>query len=128
MGLIRFPSLVSSVNCFGRSRSLHERNYQSDVPKGHLAVYVGETEKRRLNTYRSRYYRRDVPKGHLAVYVGQNEKRRFVVPIAYLEQPLFQNLLRQSEDEFGFDHSMGSLTISCQEDEFFEITAQLYSL
>nr|GEW53501.1 putative small auxin-up RNA [Tanacetum cinerariifolium] len=100
MGLMRMPSsLISNVKGFSR-----------------------------LNTYRSRYYRRDVPKGHLAVYVGQNEKRRFVVPIAYLEQPLFQNLLRQSEDEFGFDHSMGGLTISCQEDEFFEITAQLYSL
>nr|GEV59779.1 putative small auxin-up RNA [Tanacetum cinerariifolium] len=81
-----------------------------------------------LNTYRSRYYRRDVPKGHLAVYVGQNEKRRFVVPKAYLEQQLFRNLLRQSEEEYGFDHSMGGLTISCQEDEFFEITAQLNSL
>ncbi|PWA64459.1 Auxin responsive SAUR protein [Artemisia annua] len=81
----------------------------------------------RLNSYRSRNYRRDVPKGHLAVYVGLNEKRRFVVPMAYLEQPLFQELLRQSEEEFGFDHSMGGLTISCQEDEFFKITAQLHA-
>ncbi|GJZ17101.1 putative small auxin-up RNA [Tanacetum coccineum] len=83
----------------------------------------------KLNTYhRSRNDQMDVPKGHLAVYVGHNKKRRFVVPLAYLEQPLFQDLLRQSEEEFGFDHSMGGLTILCQEDEFFKITAQLHLL
>ncbi|KAJ0433801.1 putative small auxin-up RNA [Helianthus annuus] len=50
---------------------------------------------------------------------GEKEKRRFVVPISYLEKPLFQNLLHESEEEFGFDHSMGGLTLSCQEDMFF---------
>ncbi|XP_024991471.1 auxin-responsive protein SAUR21-like [Cynara cardunculus var. scolymus] len=82
----------------------------------------------RLNAYRNRNYQRDVPKGHLAVYVGENQKRRFVVPVSYLEQPLFQNLLRQSEEEFGFDHPMGGLTISCQEDEFFKLAALLHAL
>ena len=62
------------------------------------------------------------------MYVGQKEKRRFVVPIAYLEQPLFQELLRQSKEEFGFDHSKGGLTISCLEDEFLEIKAQLHAV
>jgi len=31
-----------------------------------------------------------VPKGYVAVYVGQKQKR-FVVPISFLNQPLFQN-------------------------------------
>ncbi|KAI3736339.1 hypothetical protein L6452_15878 [Arctium lappa] len=79
----------------------------------------------RLNAYRNKNYQGDVPKGHLAVYVGEDQKRRFVVPISFLEQPLFQELLRQSEEEFGFDHPMGGLTISCQENEFFELTALL---
>ncbi|KVI04108.1 Auxin responsive SAUR protein [Cynara cardunculus var. scolymus] len=80
----------------------------------------------RLDANRNRnYHQRDVPKGHLAVYVGENKKRRFVVPISYLEQPLFQELLRQSEEEFGFDHPMGGLTISCQENAFFELTTLL---
>ncbi|KAI3745172.1 hypothetical protein L1987_58278 [Smallanthus sonchifolius] len=82
----------------------------------------------RLNSYRSRNYQRDVPKGHLAVYVGEKEKRRFVIPISYLEQPLFQTLLRQSEEEFRFDHPMGGLTFSCQEDAFFQLTTLLRSL
>ncbi|PIA56054.1 hypothetical protein AQUCO_00700411v1 [Aquilegia coerulea] len=66
-----------------------------------------------------------VPKGHIAVYVGENEKRRFVVPISYLTHPLFQDLLNQAEEEFGFNHPMGGLTIPCHEDSFIELTSQL---
>ncbi|KAL7238705.1 hypothetical protein ACSBR2_004742 [Camellia fascicularis] len=32
--------------------------------------------------------------GHLAVYVGETEKKRYVVPISYLKHPSFQSLLR----------------------------------
>ncbi|XP_071736089.1 auxin-responsive protein SAUR21-like [Rutidosis leptorrhynchoides] len=80
----------------------------------------------KLNVYGKRNNQMDVPKGHLAVYVGENEKRRFVVPLSFLEQPLFQDLLRQSEEEYGFDHPMGGLTVSCQEDKFFELISVLY--
>nr|XP_043636835.1 auxin-responsive protein SAUR23-like [Erigeron canadensis] len=83
----------------------------------------------RLNAYTKRIiYQRDVPKGHLAVYVGENSKRRVVIPVTFLDEPLFQGLLRQSEEEFGFDHPMGGLTISCHEDEFFELTSQLHAV
>ncbi|GJT17712.1 putative RNA-directed DNA polymerase [Tanacetum coccineum] len=44
---------------------------------------------------------RDVPKGYLAVYVGEVQGKRFVVPLSYLDQPLFQDLLRRSEEQFG---------------------------
>ncbi|CAH1423606.1 unnamed protein product [Lactuca virosa] len=47
-----------------------------------------------------------IPKGHFAVYVGNQEKRRFVVPLSLLNQPSFQDLLHQAEEEFGFDHPM----------------------
>ncbi|XP_059660399.1 auxin-responsive protein SAUR21-like [Cornus florida] len=67
----------------------------------------------------------NVPKGYFAVYVGENEKKRFVVPISYLSQPSFQNLLSQAEEEFGFGHPMGGLTIPCTEDIFIDITSQL---
>lgn len=53
----------------------------------------------------------DVPRGFFAVYVGENRKQRFVVPVSYLNQPSFQDLLRKAEDEFGFNHPMGGLTI-----------------
>ncbi|KAJ7978549.1 Auxin-induced protein [Quillaja saponaria] len=70
----------------------------------------------------------DVPKGHLAVYVGetQKNKKRFVIPISYLNQPSFQDLLGQAEEEFGYDHPMGGLTIPCREDIFIDITSGLY--
>lgn len=58
----------------------------------------------------------DVPKGSLTVYVGESKKKRFVVPISYLNQPLFQDLPSKAEEEFGFDHSMGGLTLPCNEE------------
>ncbi|KAL4327236.1 hypothetical protein AHAS_Ahas13G0079900 [Arachis hypogaea] len=48
----------------------------------------------------------EVPKGHLAVYVGEKQKR-FVIPVSYLNQPSIQDLLSQAEEEFGYDHPMG---------------------
>ncbi|GMN55843.1 hypothetical protein TIFTF001_024959 [Ficus carica] len=69
----------------------------------------------------------DVPKGHFAVYVGENEKKRFVVPVSLLSQPLFQDLLIQMAEEYGFDHPMGGLTIPCSEDSFIDLISQLGS-
>ncbi|KAI3441253.1 uncharacterized protein J3R85_002517 [Psidium guajava] len=66
-----------------------------------------------------------VPKGYLAVYVGERQKKRYVVPISFLNQPLFQDLLSKAEEEFGFDHPMGGLTIPCTEDTFIALTSQL---
>ncbi|XP_071702309.1 auxin-responsive protein SAUR23-like [Rutidosis leptorrhynchoides] len=68
----------------------------------------------------------DVPKGYLAVYVGEIQRKRFVVPLSYLDQPLFLDLLRRSEEEFGFIHPMGGLTIPCQEETFINLTNRLH--
>uniref|UniRef100_M0ZMU4 Auxin-induced SAUR n=1 Tax=Solanum tuberosum TaxID=4113 RepID=M0ZMU4_SOLTU len=67
----------------------------------------------------------DVPKGHFAVYVGKSRRRDFVIPISFLSQPLFQDLLSQAEEEFGFDHPMGGVTIPCSEDVFVDLTSHL---
>ncbi|KAI9128027.1 hypothetical protein K1719_001020 [Acacia pycnantha] len=66
----------------------------------------------------------DVPKGYLAVYVGEKMKR-FLIPIAYLNQHSFQDLLSQAEEEFGYDHPMGGLTIPCEEFAFEIIISHL---
>ncbi|KAD6453891.1 hypothetical protein E3N88_08597 [Mikania micrantha] len=66
----------------------------------------------------------DIPKGYFAVYVGEEEKRRFVVPISLLSQPAFQELLHLAEEEFGYNHSMGGLTIPCSEDIFSDIASR----
>ncbi|KAL6218415.1 hypothetical protein ACLB2K_011629 [Fragaria x ananassa] len=65
----------------------------------------------------------DVPKGHFPVYVGEN-RTRYIVPISFLTHPEFQCLLRQAEEEFGFDHDMG-LTIPCEEVVFRSLTSTL---
>ncbi|RZC82410.1 hypothetical protein C5167_045201 [Papaver somniferum] len=70
-----------------------------------------------------------IPKGHFAVYVGGTQlKKRFVVPMWYLNQPSFQHLLSLAEEEFGFDHPMGGLTIPCSEASFIDLVSQLNDL
>ncbi|XP_060168543.1 auxin-induced protein 15A-like [Lycium barbarum] len=93
---IRLPSIISNVKQFQKLHSVIKRNQISDVPKGHFAVYVGETE-----------------------------KKRYVIPIACLNHPSFQDLLQKAEEEFGFQHPMGGLTIPCNEDAFFHVTSGL---
>ncbi|KAF3541695.1 hypothetical protein F2Q69_00024276 [Brassica cretica] len=81
-----------------------------------------------LGIYRSSRYKQKgnlaAPKGFLAVYVGESQKKRYVVPISYLSQPSFQALLNKSEEEFGYDHPMGGLTIPCPEDAFISATSR----
>ncbi|KAJ0077204.1 hypothetical protein Patl1_36590 [Pistacia atlantica] len=67
----------------------------------------------------------EVPKGHFAVYVGENQNKRYVISISHLNHPSFQELLSQAEEEFGFDHPMGGLTIPCKEDVFVDLLSSL---
>ncbi|KAG5007933.1 hypothetical protein AAZX31_09G201900 [Glycine max] len=69
----------------------------------------------------------EVQKGYLAVYVG-DKMRRFMIPVSYLNKPSFQELLSQAEEEFGYDHPTGGLTIPCKEDEFLSTIANLNEL
>ncbi|KAL5791098.1 hypothetical protein ACOSQ2_005986 [Xanthoceras sorbifolium] len=67
----------------------------------------------------------NVPKGHISVYVGESQKKRFIIPVSFLNQPSFQELLSKAEEEFGFHHPMGGLTIPCREDIFISLTSSL---
>ena len=58
----------------------------------------------------------DIRKGHFAVYVG-SECSRFIIPLSYLNHPLFQALLEKAEAEYGFHHEMG-LAIPCERVDF----------
>ena len=68
-----------------------------------------------------------VRRGHFVVYVGDEdeEKKRFVVPISYLKHPLFQELLRNAAEEFGYDHGMDGLIVPCSEIYFHYLISQL---
>lgn len=68
---------------------------------------------------------KNVPKGHIAVYVGEIQMKRFVVPITYLNHPSFATLLKIAEEEFGFQHPMGVITIPCCEEAFICLTSRL---
>ncbi|XP_050233060.1 auxin-responsive protein SAUR21-like [Mercurialis annua] len=90
----------------------------------HLAsVLVKQIIRRSANTSHSTSS--NMPKGFLAVYIGETEKKRFVVPVSYLNQPTFQDLLSKAEEQFGFDHPMGGLTIPCREETFINVTSSL---
>lgn len=60
-----------------------------------------------------------VPKGYLAVCVGL-ELRRFVIPTEYLSHQAFHKLLRETEEEFGFEQT-GVLRIPCEVSVFESI-------
>ncbi|TYH95608.1 hypothetical protein ES332_A12G118000v1 [Gossypium tomentosum] len=56
----------------------------------------------------------EVPKGHLAVYVGRRnggDFHRVLVPVIYFNHPLFGELLREVEKEYGFCHQGGIIPV-----------------
>ncbi|KAK4277054.1 hypothetical protein QN277_015109 [Acacia crassicarpa] len=57
-----------------------------------------------------------VPKGYLAVCVGE-ELKRFIIPTEYLGHQAFHMLLREAEEEFGFQQT-GVLRIPCEVSAF----------
>ncbi|KAM6589859.1 hypothetical protein CsatA_012464 [Cannabis sativa] len=60
-----------------------------------------------------------VPKGFLAVCVGK-EMKRFIIPTEYLSHQAFGILLREAEEEFGFQQE-GVLKIPCHVSIFEKI-------
>ncbi|KAL2897222.1 Auxin-responsive protein SAUR24, partial [Bienertia sinuspersici] len=49
----------------------------------------------------------------------------FILTINFIYHPIFQDLLQLAEEEFGFHHPMGALTISYTEVTLFNITFEL---
>ncbi|XP_022734051.1 auxin-responsive protein SAUR32-like [Durio zibethinus] len=68
---------------------------------------------------------KDIPKGFLAILVGQGEElQRFVIPVIYINHPLFMHLLKEAEEEYGFDQK-GPITIPCHVDEFRNVQGMI---
>ncbi|XP_012439503.1 auxin-responsive protein SAUR36 [Gossypium raimondii] len=67
-----------------------------------------------------------VPKGHLAVYVGESDgnMRRVVVPVIYFNHPLFGELLKEAELVYGFNQS-GGITLPCGISEFEKVKMRI---
>jgi SAUR family protein len=64
-------------------------------------------------------FHKDVPKGCVAVYVGSEgeQQQRFVIPVVYVNHPLFEKLLKEAEEEYGFEQK-GTITIPCHVSDF----------
>ncbi|XP_015572625.1 auxin-responsive protein SAUR32 [Ricinus communis] len=68
---------------------------------------------------------KDIPKGCLAILVGQGEEQqRFVIPVIYMNHPLFVELLKEAEEEYGFDQK-GPITIPCHVEEFRNVQGMI---
>ena len=69
-----------------------------------------------------------VPAGHVAVCVG-GAARRFVVRAAHLNHPVFRELLRQAEEEYGFPSGAcaGPIALPCDEGLFEHVLRHLSS-
>ncbi|KAJ8555642.1 hypothetical protein K7X08_013138 [Anisodus acutangulus] len=67
-----------------------------------------------------------VPKGHLAVYVGEKEDDtcRIVVPVMFFNHPLFVELLREAEMVYGYNHS-GGIQIPCRVSKFENVKSRI---
>lgn len=116
------PSSAAKFLCWGRrlARRLRLGDAGAGTAGGRRTLAVspageGEADGKRPGRWAP-------PRGHLAVYVGgQGEgappRRRYTVPIIYFNHPLFAELLREAEDEFGFHHP-GGITIPCPAAEF----------
>ncbi|OAY59973.1 auxin-responsive protein SAUR36 [Manihot esculenta] len=70
----------------------------------------------------------EVPKGHLVVYVGESngDTRREVVPVIYINHPLFGELLKDTERVYGYNHS-GGIKIPCGYSEFEKVKMRIAS-
>lgn len=87
-----------------------------------LEMLLGKSFKQVPVTYHHHQHyhdgRRVVTKGCVAIKVGQGEdQQRITVPVMYLNHPLFAQLLKEAEEEFGFAHQ-GTITIPCQVAQF----------
>lgn len=67
-----------------------------------------------------------VPKGHLAVYVGEKEDdaHRVLVPVIYFNHPLFGDLLREAEKVYGFNYD-GGIHVPCRISEFENVQTKI---
>ncbi|XP_022923944.1 auxin-responsive protein SAUR71-like [Cucurbita moschata] len=63
------------------------------------------------------------PEGCFAVYVGP-ERERFVVKTEFANHPLFQMLLEDAEEEYGYN-SQGPIWLPCEVGLFYNVLAEM---
>ncbi|XP_020673126.2 auxin-responsive protein SAUR71-like [Dendrobium catenatum] len=84
---------------------------------------TSEDPHERSSRRRVRRWRSMVPPGHVPVFVGE-EKEWFAVAAEHLGSPAFKELLRRSEEEYGYEQS-GVLRIPCSVQLFCRVLSSL---
>ncbi|KAK4436191.1 Auxin-responsive protein SAUR32 [Sesamum alatum] len=88
-------------------------NFHLHMPHVHFHHHGGRRETR------------GIPKGCVAITVGQgDEQQRFVIPVIYVNHPLFTQLLKEAEEEYGFDQK-GPINIPCHVEEFCQVRCMI---
>ncbi|CAH8320532.1 unnamed protein product [Eruca vesicaria subsp. sativa] len=65
---------------------------------------------------------KDVPRGHLAVHVGDDYKR-FVIKLSLLKHPIFKASLDQAQDGYDFSSDSSRLWIRCDKNTFLDVVS-----
>ena len=93
--------------------------------KNHLSFHIHLPHLHYHHHHQSKKELKDIPKGCLAILVGQGEEQhRFVIPVIYINHPLFMELLKEAEEEYGFDQK-GPITIPCHVEEFRNVQGMI---
>ncbi|OIS98963.1 auxin-responsive protein saur32, partial [Nicotiana attenuata] len=102
----------------------HHLNFQLHLP------HISSGVRRILNYIHFHHHEKqelkDIPERCLAVKVGQEkEQQRFIIPVDYINHPLFVQLLAEAEEEYGFDHD-GPINIPCPVEEFLRVQGLIH--
>ncbi|KAL9242886.1 hypothetical protein vseg_016844 [Gypsophila vaccaria] len=67
-----------------------------------------------------------VPKGHIAIYLGEidGETKHVLVPVLFLNHPLFEKLLKEAENVYGFNYQ-GRITLPCPISSFETVKTRI---
>ncbi|KAB1205184.1 Auxin-induced protein X10A [Morella rubra] len=99
----------------------HSLNLHIHMPQLHFHHHQGHGH----GHHQEKKEPKDIPKGCLAILVGQGEEQqRFVIPVIYINHPLFMQLLKEAEKEYGFDQK-GPITIPCHVEEFRTVQSMI---
>ncbi|KAK9071754.1 hypothetical protein SSX86_008183 [Deinandra increscens subsp. villosa] len=114
-------AMMSKISGFARSLKKSAKDICFRKPRGYIRLGGGgggELEEKINNPV--------VPKGHLAVYVGEKEDdaHRVLVPVIYINHPLFGDLLREAEKVYGYNYD-GGIHVPCRISEFQNVQTKI---
>ncbi|XP_057433689.1 auxin-responsive protein SAUR36-like [Lotus japonicus] len=124
---VQYPTRITPIE----SNPGENRQRKHHGEASHVGSEADQRSKVTLREKRVRLHSGRIRPGSgkdLAVYVGQKdgEFHRVLVSVVYCNHPLFGDLLREAEREYGFHHP-GGITIPCRVTEFERVKTRIES-